>query len=38
MEGPKFRQVDDDLLMQVVPMVVLYFLIAGFGTGLGASL
>jgi hypothetical protein len=38
MEGPKSRQVDDDLLLQVVPMVVLYFLVAGFGTGLGASL
>jgi hypothetical protein len=38
MEGPKFRQIDDDLLLQVVPEVVLYFLIAGFGTGLGASL
>ena len=38
MEGPKVRQIDDDLLMQVVPMVVLYFLIAGFGTGFGASL
>ncbi len=34
-EGPKIPQVDDDLLMQVVPMVVLYFLLAGFGTGLG---
>ncbi|TLZ96714.1 MAG: hypothetical protein E6J96_07720 [Methanobacteriota archaeon] len=38
MEGPKFRQMDDDLLLQVVPMVVLYFLVAGFGSGLGASL
>ena len=38
MEGPKLRQIDDDLLLQVVPMVVLYFLVAGFGTGLGASL
>ncbi len=38
MEGPKSRQIDDDLLLQVVPMVVLYFLVAGFGTGLGASL
>jgi hypothetical protein len=36
MEGPKIRQADDDFLMQVVPMVVLYFLVAGFGTGLGA--
>src|SRR5205823_6679180 len=25
MEGPKFRQIDDDLLLQVVPMTVLYF-------------
>jgi len=38
MEGPKFPQIDDDLLMQVVPMIVLYFLVAGFGTGFGASL
>jgi len=38
MEGPKLRQIDDDLLLQVVPMVVLYFLVAGFGTGLGVSL
>jgi len=38
MEGPKFRQIDDDLLLQVVPMTVLYFLVAGFGTGFGASL
>jgi hypothetical protein len=37
-EGPKIPQVDDDLLMQVVPMVVLYYLLAGFGTGLGVSL
>ncbi|HLE55019.1 MAG TPA: hypothetical protein VI999_07265 [Thermoplasmata archaeon] len=36
-EGPKIPQVDDDLLMQVVPMVVLYFLLAGFGIGFGAS-
>ena len=38
MEGPKFRQIDDDLLLQVVPMTVLYFLVAGFGTGFGALL
>src|SRR5205809_7454020 len=38
MDGPKLRQIDDDLLLQVVPMVVLYFLVAGFGTGLGVSL
>src|SRR5437870_1792218 len=37
MEGPKFRQMDDDLLLQIVPMVVLYFLVAGFGTGLVAG-
>src|SRR5436309_11849856 len=37
MEGPKFRQIDDDLLLQVVPITVLYFLVAGFGTGFGAS-
>ena len=37
-EGPKIPQVDDDVLMQVVPMVVLYFLVAGFGTGFGGSL
>ncbi|SRR6266567_5466786 len=35
-EGPKNVQVDDDLLMQVIPMVVLYYLLAGFGTGFGA--
>lgn len=34
-EGPKFPQVDDDLLMQVVPMVVFYYLLAGFGAGFG---
>ena len=38
MEGPKLRQIDDDLLLQVVPMVVLYYLVAGFGTGFGGSL
>ena len=38
MEGPKIPQVDDDLLMQVVPMVVMYYLLAGFGTGLPMSL
>jgi len=38
MEGPKFRQIDDDFLLQVVPMTVLYFLVAGFGTGFGALL
>ncbi len=37
-EGPKIPQVDDDLLMQVVPMVVLYFLVAGLGNGFGFSL
>ncbi len=37
-EGPKIPQVDDDLLMQVVPMIVLYYLVAGFGTGFGASM
>lgn len=34
-EGPKIPQIDDDLLMQVVPEIVLYFLVAGFGTGFG---
>src|SRR5947199_2661392 len=38
MQRPKFPQIDDDLLLQVVPMTVLYFLVAGFGTGFGASL
>jgi len=38
MEGPKFRQIDDDFLLQVVPMTVLCFLVAGFGTGFGALL
>src|SRR2546430_17514947 len=38
MAGPKVRQLADELLLQVVPMVVLYFLVAGFGTGPGASL
>ncbi len=33
-EGPKIPQVDDDLLMQVVPMSVLYALLALLGTGL----
>ncbi|HKZ89619.1 MAG TPA: hypothetical protein VJ300_05090 [Thermoplasmata archaeon] len=28
-EGPRLPQIDDDLLMQVVPMVTLYFLVAG---------
>src|SRR5438046_3447341 len=37
MEGPKLRQIDDDLLLQVVPMVVLYLLAAAFGTVLVAS-
>src|SRR2546430_6398783 len=36
--GPKFRQIDEDLLLQAVPMVVLYFLVSRFGSGLGASL
>jgi hypothetical protein len=34
-EGPKIAQLDDDLLMQVVPETILYFLVAGFGTGFG---
>ena len=34
-EGPKIPQLDDDLLMQVVPETILYFLVAGFGTGFG---
>lgn len=33
-EGPRLPQVDDDLLMQVVPMVALYVLFAVLGTGL----
>lgn len=37
-EGPRIPQVDDDLLMQVVPEVILYFLLAGFGTGILGSL
>lgn len=37
-EGPKTPQLDDDLLMQIAPMVVLYFLVAGFGTGFGGLL
>lgn len=32
-EGPKIPQVDDDLLMQVVPMVVLALLFAALGQG-----
>jgi len=32
-EGPKVPQVDDDLLMQVAPYVVLYILVTGIGTG-----
>ena len=37
-EGPKHVQIDDDLLMQVFPMFVVYYLLAGFGTGFGASM
>ncbi len=37
-EGPKFPQVDDDLLMQIVPMVVVYFLLGGLGTGLAQAM
>jgi len=37
-EGPKHVQIDDDLLMQVFPMLVVYYLLAGFGTGFGASM
>ncbi len=33
-EGPRIPQVDDDLLMQVVPMVVLFALLSVLGTGL----
>jgi len=33
-EGPRIPQVDDDLLMQVVPMAVLYALLALLGAGL----
>ena len=33
-EGPRIPQVDDDLLMQVVPMVALYVLFGLLGTGL----
>ncbi len=33
-EGPKIPQVDDDLLMQVIPMTVLYGLVAWLGSGL----
>lgn len=36
-EGPKIPQIDDDLLMQVVPYVVLSFLVAALGTGVPAS-
>ncbi len=36
MEGPKIPQVDDDLLMQVLPMVALYFLFVVAGTGFTA--
>lgn len=32
-EGPKHVQVDDDLLMQVIPMVVLYLLLGWLGPG-----
>ncbi len=32
-EGRRFAHLDDDLLMQVVPYVVLHYLVAGFGTG-----
>src|SRR5207245_10357513 len=37
MEGTMLRQIDDDLLLQVVAMFVLYFLIAGFAPGLCVS-
>src|SRR5213596_1198090 len=37
-EGPKHVQIDDDLLMQVFPMLVVYYLLAGFGTGFGISM
>ncbi|TLZ67590.1 MAG: hypothetical protein E6K06_04070 [Methanobacteriota archaeon] len=37
-EGPKHVQIDDDFLMQVFPMLVVYYLLAGFGTGLGPSM
>src|SRR5437870_7142775 len=33
LEGPKFRAFDDDLLLQVGPMIVLYLLVAFLGTG-----
>lgn len=32
-EGPHFDQIDDDLLMQVVPYAVVYALVALFGSG-----
>ncbi len=32
-EGPKHVQVDDDLLMQVAPMIVFYALLVGIGPG-----
>src|SRR2546428_3925711 len=37
-EGPKHVQIDDDFLMQVFPMLVVYYLLAGFGTGFGPSM
>jgi hypothetical protein len=33
LEGPKFKAFDDDLLLQVGPMIVLYILVAWVGTG-----
>lgn len=35
-EGPKIPNVDDDLLMQVVPMILMVALIGAFGTGLAS--
>ncbi|MGQ0797600.1 MAG: hypothetical protein ACT4OI_07050 [Methanobacteriota archaeon] len=32
-EGPRFKQLDDDLLMQVVPYAAVYALVATFGRG-----
>lgn len=37
-EGPKLPQVDDDLLMQVVPYTVLFLLVGSLGTGWPGSL
>jgi hypothetical protein len=33
LEGPKFKDFDDDLLLQIGPMIVLYILLAWVGTG-----